>query len=69
MALLTAPELQRVRACPGLGDCGWLFLDTSKSGRRRWCSMEGCGSRAKMRRYYARTHGDADGRQEGSASR
>jgi predicted RNA-binding Zn ribbon-like protein len=72
MDLLTATELQRVRACPGLGDCGWLFLDTSKSGRRRWCSMEGCGSRAKMRRYYARTHGDADGadrRQDTPAAR
>ncbi len=60
VALLTAPELRRVRACPGLGDCGWLFLDTSKSGRRRWCSMEGCGSRAKMRRYYARARANAD---------
>jgi predicted RNA-binding Zn ribbon-like protein len=54
--LLTAPELRRVKVCPGLGDCGWLFLDTSKSGQRRWCSMESCGSRAKMRRYYARSH-------------
>jgi predicted RNA-binding Zn ribbon-like protein len=54
--LLTSPEARRVKVCPGLGDCGWLFLDTSKSGRRRWCSMEGCGSRSKMRRYYARTH-------------
>lgn len=55
--LLTSPEARRVKVCPGLGDCGWLFLDTSKSGRRRWCSMESCGSRSKMRRYYARTHG------------
>ncbi|PWT77759.1 MAG: hypothetical protein C5B60_02175 [Chloroflexi bacterium] len=54
--LLTSPELRRVKVCPGLGDCGWLFLDTSKSGQRRWCSMESCGSRAKMRRYYARGH-------------
>lgn len=54
--LLTSPEVRRVKVCPGLGDCGWLFLDTSKSGRRRWCSMESCGSRSKMRRYYARTH-------------
>lgn len=53
--LLTSPESRRVKVCPGLGDCGWLFLDTSKSGRRRWCSMESCGSRSKMRRYYART--------------
>jgi predicted RNA-binding Zn ribbon-like protein len=53
--LLTSFESQRVKICPGLGDCGWLFLDTSKSGRRRWCSMESCGSRSKMRHYYART--------------
>jgi predicted RNA-binding Zn ribbon-like protein len=46
-----AERLSRVRHCPG-HDCGWLFLDTS--GRRRWCSMETCGSRAKMRRLYER---------------
>ena len=50
--LLRAPvQLARVRICPG-SNCGWLFLDTS--GRRRWCSMDTCGSRAKMRRLYAR---------------
>jgi predicted RNA-binding Zn ribbon-like protein len=37
--------------CPG-NNCGWLFLDGS--GRRQWCSMEVCGSRAKMRRRYER---------------
>ena len=52
--LLIAGDLDRVRECPGVGDCGWLFLDTSKNASRRWCSMEGCGSRAKMRRQYAR---------------
>lgn len=46
-------RLSRVRMCPG-NNCGWLFLDTS--GRRRWCSMEVCGSRAKMRRLYERQH-------------
>jgi predicted RNA-binding Zn ribbon-like protein len=53
--LLTSGELARVKECPGLGDCGWLFLDTSKNGSRRWCSMEGCGNRAKGRRHYQRT--------------
>jgi predicted RNA-binding Zn ribbon-like protein len=64
--LLTAPELRRVKVCPGLGDCGWLFLDTSKSGQRRWCSMESCGSRSKMRSYYVRSHsgGHSDGTPE-----
>jgi predicted RNA-binding Zn ribbon-like protein len=52
--LLTEGELGRVKECPGAGDCGWLFYDTSRNGTRRWCSMEGCGSRVKMRRQYAR---------------
>jgi len=49
--LLTSSRLRRVRCCGGPG-CGWLFLDTSPNGRRRWCSMEGCGNRAKARRHY-----------------
>jgi predicted RNA-binding Zn ribbon-like protein len=49
----TPADLERLRVCPG-NNCGWLFLDTS--GRRRWCSMEVCGSRAKMRRLYQRRH-------------
>jgi len=53
--LLTSDHLDRVKECPGLDDCGWLFFDTSKNGSRRWCSMEGCGNRAKGRRHYQRT--------------
>jgi predicted RNA-binding Zn ribbon-like protein len=52
--LLTSPRLARVGRCEGVGDCGWLFLDTTKNKSRRWCSMKACGSRAKMRRYYER---------------
>ena len=51
--LLTHGPLDRVGECPA---CGWLFLDTSRNGRRSWCSMEVCGSRVKARRYYARRH-------------
>lgn len=54
MDLLREPEVDRVKECPGADDCGWLFYDSSRSRRRRWCSMEGCGSRVKMRRLYAR---------------
>ncbi len=54
MDVLTSEEWKRVKQCPGIGDCGWLFLDTSKNGSRQWCSMQECGSRAKMRRQYAR---------------
>lgn len=46
--------LARVKLCPGR-HCGSLFHDAG--GRRRWCSMATCGSRAKMRRHYARRKG------------
>lgn len=52
--LLTSGDPGRVKECPGSDGCGWLFFDSSKNGRRRWCSMEVCGSRDKMRRLYAR---------------
>ncbi|WP_170947120.1 CGNR zinc finger domain-containing protein [Bordetella genomosp. 2] len=41
--------LPRLRQCEA---CSWLFLDTSRGGRRRWCSMATCGNRAKARRHY-----------------
>jgi predicted RNA-binding Zn ribbon-like protein len=52
--LLTRPELRRVRQCAN-DKCIWLFLDDSKSGSRRWCSMAMCGNRAKAQRHYLRT--------------
>jgi predicted RNA-binding Zn ribbon-like protein len=52
--LLTSPSRARIRACAAHG-CGWLFLDTSRSQRRRWCTMASCGNRAKARRFYERT--------------
>ena len=59
VGLLADPErVRRLRHCPG-HDCGWVFLDLS--GRRRWCSMDTCGSRAKMRRLYERRRRGAVG--------
>lgn len=52
--LLTSPELERVGQCADDRGCGWLFLDTSRNRSRRWCSMEGCGNRAKVRQHYKR---------------
>jgi predicted RNA-binding Zn ribbon-like protein len=52
--VLTTPLLDRVKECPGHA-CGWLFLDTSRSGTRRWCDMRTCGNRAKAANHYART--------------
>lgn len=53
--LLTSPQLHSVKACPlREGGCGWLFLDETKNGTRRWCSMAHCGARAKNRRFAAK---------------
>jgi predicted RNA-binding Zn ribbon-like protein len=51
--LLSSPDLERLRACAN-PTCGWLFLDRSRRGNRRWCEMRECGNRAKARRYYRR---------------
>lgn len=54
LSILSDPkEFSRVKLCPGQ-DCGWIFLDETKNGRRKWCMMETCGNRAKASRNYAR---------------
>ncbi|NNU49085.1 hypothetical protein G9X68_18560 [Rhizobium sp. WYCCWR 11279] len=51
--LLTSRDERRpVRACQGR-NCGWLFLDQSRGGHRRWCSDKTCGSNARVRRFRA----------------
>ncbi len=50
---LLGAERDRIRQCEGEG-CSILFLDLSRSGRRRWCSMSGCGNRAKARAFRKR---------------
>jgi predicted RNA-binding Zn ribbon-like protein len=47
-------EPRRLKICDG-PNCSWLFLDTSKAGRRRWCDMSDCGNAAKSRRHYAKS--------------
>jgi predicted RNA-binding Zn ribbon-like protein len=49
--LLTSGPLHRVKRCPA---CPWIYLDQSKNGSRRWCTMEDCGKSAKMQRYVAK---------------
>jgi predicted RNA-binding Zn ribbon-like protein len=51
--LALGPREGRVRQCANPA-CQWLFLDDSKSGNRRWCSMSACGNRAKAHRHYLR---------------
>ena len=52
--LLTSPEAARLRVC-AKQDCGWLFVDRSRNGLRRWCSMADCGTSEKTRRRALRT--------------
>lgn len=54
--LLASPDVTRIRECAG-HPCGWIFLDHSRNHSRRWCSMAGCGNRAKARRHYQRARG------------
>lgn len=46
-------ERARLRICAS-EDCSARFYDRSPAGRRRWCSMAGCGNVAKARRHRAR---------------
>jgi predicted RNA-binding Zn ribbon-like protein len=48
--LLGELDADRTRVCRGQ-DCGWLFIDTSKGGRRVWCDMGTCGNTAKSQRF------------------
>lgn len=51
--LFTGAYAHRIRSC-GAHDCRLLFVDTSRPGKRRWCSMERCGNRHKVRAHRAR---------------
>jgi predicted RNA-binding Zn ribbon-like protein len=54
--LLVSRRLAKLRHCAN-PQCHWLFVDDSKSGNRRWCSMSACGNRAKAHRHYVRKKG------------
>ncbi|WP_367321404.1 ABATE domain-containing protein [Streptomyces sp. HUAS ZL42] len=51
--LFTGPHADRIRECAA-HDCYLLFVDTSRPARRRWCAMEHCGNREKVRAHRAR---------------
>lgn len=46
-------RFQRVKICPA-DDCRWTFYDQSRNASGRWCSMQACGNRAKVRASRAR---------------
>lgn len=53
IAVLTGTMAGRLRECEA-HDCRLVFLDTSRPGSRRWCSMERCGNRHKVRELRSR---------------
>jgi predicted RNA-binding Zn ribbon-like protein len=48
--LVTSDGFAKVKQCDG-PQCGWMFVDESRTRARRWCSMQDCGNRAKVRRF------------------
>src|SRR5215468_10885308 len=53
IAFVSSADLNRVRKCAATS-CSVLFLDTSRPGQRRWCSMNRCGNRMKKTTYRER---------------
>jgi predicted RNA-binding Zn ribbon-like protein len=51
--LFTPAARDRIRECAA-EDCEIVFYDESRSNNRRWCSMQRCGNRAKVRAHRAR---------------
>jgi predicted RNA-binding Zn ribbon-like protein len=58
--LLVREDFARVRSCEGPG-CTLMFIDRTKGGTRRWCSMMACGNRAKAAANRARLRDRAAG--------
>jgi predicted RNA-binding Zn ribbon-like protein len=54
---LRSPRRQRLKLCANPG-CGFAFVDTSTNATRRWCYMQYCGNRVKVRAFRSRQKGD-----------
>ncbi len=53
---LVSGRPERIKICDN-DRCRWVFYDTSRTSRRRWCDMSTCGNRAKAARHRARSKG------------
>ena len=53
VALLTAPHADKVRECADDRGCGWLFVDLTRNGSRRYCFSNECGNRARQAAFRA----------------
>lgn len=55
--LFGGPLHHRIRACLG-HDCSLFFVDRSRPGNRRWCTMAVCGEKASSATYRKRHPGN-----------
>jgi predicted RNA-binding Zn ribbon-like protein len=58
VVLISDEQHDRIRECAAR-DCAIVFYDESRSNNRRWCSMQHCGNRAKVRAHRAKAREDA----------
>ncbi len=49
--LLSSTNITKLKRCAN-SKCVMKFVDISRSGKRRWCSMTACGNRAKAATHY-----------------
>ncbi|WP_455218306.1 CGNR zinc finger domain-containing protein, partial [Kaarinaea lacus] len=49
--LLSSAQAEHLKRCNN-PDCVLLFVDTSRTQQRKWCSMDTCGNRAKVAKHY-----------------
>jgi Conserved protein containing a Zn-ribbon-like motif, possibly RNA-binding len=54
IALLTSGHIERVRECADDRGCGWLFVDGTRNGSRRFCFANECGNRARQAAFRER---------------
>ncbi len=50
---LASDQVEKTRICAS-DTCELFFVNQSRNGRRRWCSMSTCGNRAKVNAYLKR---------------
>lgn len=50
ISLFSGELRSRIRECAN-PNCGLMFVDASRPGKRRWCLMKRCGNMAKTSRY------------------
>jgi predicted RNA-binding Zn ribbon-like protein len=65
---LASGNPDRIRICDN-ETCRWVFYDTSRTGKRRWCDMATCGNRAKAARHRARAKATSEAAPDVEAAR